>query len=63
MKKWDPVNVWLFYTMVGILVGSASGLIEEWANIPQIISEAVGFFILMIPLFFWIMDWLKKKKK
>ena len=63
MKKRDPRNDWFFYTMLGILVGSASGYIEEWTNISQIISVAVGFFILMIPAFFWIKDWLKKKKK
>ena len=63
MKKWDPRNDWFFYTMLGMLVASASGYIEEWTNIPPIISAAVVFFILMIPLFFWINDWLKKKKK
>jgi len=63
MKKWDFKNDWFFYTMSGMLVGSASGYIEEWTNISQIISVAVGFFILMIPAFFWIKDWLMKKKK
>ena len=63
MKKWDFKNDWFFYTMAAMLVASASGYIEEWTNIPQIISAAVVFFILMIPAFFWIKDWLKKKKK
>ena len=63
MKKWDFKNNPIFFTMLGLLIGSASGFIEEWTNISQIISVAVGFFILMIPAFFWIKDWLKKKKK
>ena len=63
MKKWDFKNNPLFFTMLGMLIGSAPGYIEEWTNIPQIISVAVGFVIVMIPLFFWIKDWLKKKKK
>ena len=63
MKKWDFKNNPLFFTMLGMLIGSAAGYIEEWTSIPQIISVAVGFIIVMIPLFFWIKDWLKKKKK
>jgi hypothetical protein len=59
MKKWDFKNNPLFFTMLGMLIGSAAGYIEEWTNIPQIISVAVGFIIVMIPLFFWIKDWLK----
>ena len=63
MKKWDFKNNPLFFTMWGMLIGSAAGYIEEWTNIPQIISVSIGFIIVMIPLFFWIKDWLKKKKK
>ena len=63
MKKWDFKNNPLFFTMLGMLIGSAAGYIEEWTNIPQIISVSVGFIIVMIPLFFWIKDWLRKKKK
>ena len=63
MKKWDFKNNPLFFTMLGMLIGSAAEYIEEWTNIPQIISVAVGFVIVMIPLFFWIKDWLKKMKK
>ena len=63
MKKWDFKNNPLFFTMLGMLIGSAAGYIEEWTNIPQIISVAVGFIIVMIPLFFWIKDWLKKKMR
>ena len=63
MKKWDPRNDWFFFIMLAMLIGSGTGYIEEWTKIPQIISVAVCFFILMIPAFFWIKDWLKKKKK
>ena len=63
MKKWDFKNNPLFFTMLAMLIGSAAGDIEEWTNIPQIISVAVGFIIVMIPLFFWIKDWLKKKMR
>jgi hypothetical protein len=52
MKKWDFKNNPLFFTMLGMLIGSAAGYIEEWTNIPQIISVSVGFIIVMIPLFF-----------
>ncbi|MAV22285.1 MAG: hypothetical protein ACJ0OX_02340 [Candidatus Marisimplicoccus sp.] len=62
MKKWDFKNNPLFFTMLGLLIGSASGFIEERTNIPETITLFVGFFILMIPLFFWIKDWLMKKK-
>ena len=63
MKKWDFKNNPLFFTMLGMLIGSVAGYIEEWTNIPQIISVAVAFIIVMIPLFFWIKDWLKKKMR
>jgi hypothetical protein len=53
----------LFYTMMGIIIGTFSENIEDLTNIPERIVLIVAAIITGIPVFFIIKDWLKKKKK
>ena len=53
----------LFYTMMGIIIGTFSENIEDLTNIPERIVLFIAAFIAGIPMFFIIKDWLKKKKK
>ena len=52
----------LFYTMMGIIIGTFSENIEDLTNIPERIVLFIAAFIAGIPVFFIIKDWLKKKK-
>ena len=52
----------LFYTMMGIIIGTFSENIEDLTNIPERITLIVAVVITGIPVFFIIKDWLKKKK-
>ena len=52
----------LFYTMMGIIIGTFSENIEDLTNIPERIVLFIAAFIVGIPVFFIIKDWLKKKK-
>lgn len=63
MKKWDPGNDLLFYTMLGVIIGTFSENIEDLTNIPERITLIIAAVITGIPVFFIIKDWLKKKKK
>jgi len=51
----------LFYTMVGIIIGTFSENIEDLTNIPERIVLIIAAIITGIPVFFIIKDWLKKK--
>ena len=51
----------LFYTMMGIIIGTFSENIEDLTNIPERIVLIVAAIIAGIPVFFIIKDWLKKK--
>ena len=53
----------LFYTMMGIIIGTFSENIEDLTNIPERIVLIIAAVIAGIPVFFIIKDWLKKKKK
>jgi len=53
----------LFYSMLGIIIGSFSENIEVLTNIPERIVLIIAAVIAAIPVFFLIKDWLKKKKK
>jgi NhaP-type Na+/H+ or K+/H+ antiporter len=53
----------LFYTMLGIIIGTFSENIEDLTNIPERIVLIIAAIITGIPVFFLIKDWLKKKKK
>ena len=56
-------NDLLFYTMLGVIIGTFSENIEDLTNIPERIVLFIAAFIAGIPMFFIIKDWLKKKKK
>ena len=56
-------NDLLFYTMLGVIIGTFSENIEDLTNIPERIVLFIAAFITGIPVFFIIKDWLKKKKK
>ena len=51
----------LFYTMMGIIIGTFSENIEDLTNIPERIVLIIAAIIAGIPVFFIIKDWLKKK--
>tara|TARA_Y100000022_G_C13072053_1_gene293842 strand:- start:125 stop:304 length:180 start_codon:yes stop_codon:yes gene_type:complete len=51
----------LFYTMMGIIIGTFSENIEDLTNIPERIVLIIAAIITGIPVFFIIKDWLKKK--
>ena len=55
-------NDLLFYTMLGVIIGTFSENIEDLTNIPKRITLIVAAVITGIPVFFTIKDWLKKKK-
>jgi hypothetical protein len=56
-------NDLLFYTMLGVIIGTFSENIEDLTNIPERITLIIAAVITGIPVFFIIKDWLKKKKK
>jgi hypothetical protein len=52
----------LFFSVLGLLIFQFADKIEELTSIP---SKVVGFIALvftLIPLYFWIRDWLKSRK-
>ncbi len=55
-------NDLLFYTMLGVIIGTFSENIEDLTNIPERITLIIAAVITGIPVFFIIKDWLKKKK-
>ena len=55
-------NDLLFYTMLGVIIGTFSENIEDLTNIPERITLFIAAVITAIPVFFIIKDWLKKKK-
>ena len=55
-------NDLLFYTMLGVIIGTFSENIEDLTNIPERITLIIADVITGIPVFFIIKDWLKKKK-
>ena len=54
-------NDLLFYTMLGVIIGTFSENIEDLTNIPERITLIIAAVITGIPVFFIIKDWLKKK--
>jgi len=62
MKKGELKKNPLFFGMLGLLIASASTIIEDFTNIPSTTVLIVAMAIYSIPLFFWIKDWIKKKR-
>ena len=55
-------NDLLFYTILGVIIGTFSKNIEDLTNISERITLIIAAVITGIPVFFIIKDWLKKKK-
>jgi len=62
MSKWQSRDLPIIFTMIALLVSSASDKIEELTSIPSEVVMYIGFVFLLIPLFIWIRDWLKSRK-
>ena len=62
MSKWQSRDLPIIFTMIALLVSSASDKIEELTSIPSEVVMYIGLVFLLIPLFIWIRDWLKSRK-
>lgn len=62
MSKRQSKDLPIIFTMIALLVSSASDKIEELTSIPSEIVMYIGLVFLLIPLFIWIRDWLKSRK-
>ena len=62
MSKWQSSDLPIIFTMIALLVSSASDKIEELTSIPSEVVIYIGLVFLLIPLFIWIRDWLKSRK-
>ena len=62
MSKWQSSDLPIIFTMIALLVSSASDKIEELTSIPSEVVIYIGLVFLLIPLFIWIGDWLKSRK-
>lgn len=62
MSKQQPRDLPIIFTMLALLVSSASDKIEELTSIPSEVVMYIGLVFLLIPLFIWIRDWLKSRK-
>jgi len=54
MKKGELKKNPLFFGMLGLLIASASTIIEDFTTIPSTTVLIVAMAIYSIPLFFWI---------
>ena len=62
MSKRQPKDLPIIFTMIALLVSSASDKIEELTSIPSEVVMYIALVFLLIPLFIWIRDWLKSRK-
>ncbi len=62
MSKRQSKDLPIIFTMIALLVSSASDKIEELTSIPSEVVMYIGLVFLLIPLFIWIRDWLKSRK-
>ena len=62
MSKRQSRDLPIIFTMIALLVSSASDKIEELTSIPSEVVMYIGLVFLLIPLFIWIRDWLKSRK-
>ena len=62
MSKWQSRDLPIIFTMIALLVSSASDKIEELTSIPSEVVMYIALVFLLIPLFIWIRDWLKSRK-
>lgn len=62
MSKRQSRDLPIIFTILALLVSSASDKIEELTSIPSEVVMYIGLVFLLIPLFIWIRDWLKSRK-
>lgn len=61
-NKWQPKDLPMALTSLGILLTAFAYKIEEWTSIPYDAIFAVIALIFLIPLSIWISGWLKNRK-
>ena len=61
-NKWQPKDLPMALTSLGILLTAFAYKIEEWTSIPYDAIFAVIALIFLIPLSIWISVWLKNRK-
>ena len=62
MSKRQSRDLPIIFTILALLVSSASDKIEELTSIPSEVVMYIGLVFLLIPLYIWIRDWLKSRK-
>lgn len=62
MSKWQSKDLPIMFTMLALLVSTASDKIEELTSIPSEILMYVALVFLLIPLIIWISNWLRNIK-
>lgn len=62
MSKWQSKDLPIMFTMLALLVSTASDKIEELTSIPSEILMYVALVFLLIPLIIWINNWLRNIK-
>lgn len=62
MSKWQSKDLPIMFTMLALLVSTASDKIEELTSIPSEILMYIALVFLLIPLIIWISNWLRNIK-
>lgn len=62
MSKWQSKDLPIMFTMLALLVSTASDKIEELTSIPSEILMYIALVFLLIPLIIWINNWLRNIK-
>ena len=52
----------LLFSVLGLLVFQFVDKIEELTSIPSKVVEIIALVLTLIPIYFWIRDWLKSRK-
>ena len=59
MKKRKPY----YFSFFGMIIGLLADEIQDLTNINKWVFLSLGLAICFIPVYFWVKNWLKKKKK
>ena len=59
MKNTEPY----YFPFFGVFIMLLADEIQDLTNINKWVFLSIGLAICFIPAYFWIKDWLKKKKK
>jgi hypothetical protein len=52
----------LLFSVLGLLVFQFVDKIEELTSIPSKVVAIIALVLTLIPIYFWIRDWLKSRK-